>query len=768
MSGGGGGPTSSTVTQTNVPEWLRPQVETAIGAATKELFTTKPGEGGTTEITGVKPYTPYSQNPEDYVAGFSPLQQQAFGGAANLRLPGQFGAASFGTQGAALGAAGAGDRYMGMATNPFATQAFMSPYMQNVVDVQQQQAQRQADIANQAMNAKFAQQGAFGGVRQGLAGAQANAELMRQKQNIQATGLQNAFQQAQQAQQFGANLGLQGLNTALAGFGQLGNLGTQQLAAQRDIIGTQNQMGALQREREQNIINQAVQNFAQAQENPMLRLNQFNALLRGYAQPGTTTTQYQAAPPLASQLVGAGTAAYGASRMFAEGGPVSMAGGGLPSINRKVLFDPDSVSLPQVQQSMTNDTLSEVIGVPVALQKQKAAQQSAISVPQDTNTSMDQAMQPAGISALRTNLPTQMAKGGIIAFSGQGQSLVPSTEPEAESTPKSPRKTLSDILDEVRSAYGDTERPTPERLAYMEAIKSGAYKPEDIKKQTGLRILQAGLGVMGGRSPNAFANIAEGVAPAVEGYSKDVEKYKTAKLGEMKSLADLADAQRLEKRGDVKTAADLYSKQLDREQRLATASQKDMVVYAQQYLQMKRVAGDTRPDSVLMNEGMKEYLKEYGQNAARIAAMYSGQGVQQGIAAGAQDLTRAGQEQGAGEKAIAAWNSMLKSAASPVSMEYRRLQKKDRETGGNEASTYRENWIKENTPKPTAAPSPVPSPARPSTAKPAPAAPAEKPAKKPDISGITGAPAGSSIGGFIQGKGWEVKDKSGKLLGYAQ
>jgi hypothetical protein len=423
MSGGGGGPSSTTVTQSNVPDWLRPQVETAIGAATKELFTTKPGEGGTEEITGVKPFTPYSQSPEDYVAGFSPLQQQAFGGAANLRLPGQFGAASYGTQGAAFGAAGAGDRYMGMATNPFATQAFMSPYMQNVVDVQQQQAQRQADIANQAMNAKFAQQGAFGGARQGLAGAQANAELMRQKQNIQATGLQNAFQQAQQAQQFGANLGLQGLNTALAGFGQLGNLGTQQLAAQRGIIDTQNQMGAIQQQREQNIINQAIQNFAQARENPMLRLNQFNALLRGYAQPGTTTTQYQAAPPMANQLASLGMGAYGASKMFsaAKGGavkePQRMATGGLPAINRKVLFDPDSVSLEQVQQGVKNETLSDLIGVPVALQKQKA-QQSAISVPDQSPNMMAQAMQPAGIAGLPSNTSVPMAKGGIVAFSG--------------------------------------------------------------------------------------------------------------------------------------------------------------------------------------------------------------------------------------------------------------------------------------------------------------------------------------------------------------
>jgi hypothetical protein len=41
-------------------------------------------------------------------------------------------------------AAGAGQQYMGMATDPRAQQSFMSPYMQNVVDVQKQEAIRDA------------------------------------------------------------------------------------------------------------------------------------------------------------------------------------------------------------------------------------------------------------------------------------------------------------------------------------------------------------------------------------------------------------------------------------------------------------------------------------------------------------------------------------------------------------------------------------------------------------------------------------------------
>jgi hypothetical protein len=40
FEGGGGGQTSSTVTQSNIPEWLQPQTEALLGAATTEYFET--------------------------------------------------------------------------------------------------------------------------------------------------------------------------------------------------------------------------------------------------------------------------------------------------------------------------------------------------------------------------------------------------------------------------------------------------------------------------------------------------------------------------------------------------------------------------------------------------------------------------------------------------------------------------------------------------------------------------------------------------------
>ena len=133
----------------------------------------------------------------------------------------------------------------------------------------------------------------------------------------------------------GAQAGLQGVQGQQAGYnlsGQqatnLSNIGTSQLAAQTGIIGLQNQLGAQQQAQQQNVINQAIQNYANAQQYPMQQLNAYNALLRGYAVPGQTATQYQAAPSLASQVGGLGTAGVAAAKLasMAKGGEVESDG----------------------------------------------------------------------------------------------------------------------------------------------------------------------------------------------------------------------------------------------------------------------------------------------------------------------------------------------------------------------------------------------------------------------------------------------------------
>jgi len=278
--GGGGGHTTSTVTQQNIPDWLRPQTEALLGGATKEFFQTQevPGTDGgasTFNITGIKPYVPYSVNARDYVAGFSPMQQQVFSESANMQRPAGFGYGSelagiaglgglesaskgfgygqagfgagqlgqqlavgrggmFGNLGAGLGmqAAGMGGRYEGMATTPGTVQSFMSPYQQNVIDTQKQAAIRDYDIQMQNLKSQAARSGAYGGSRQAIQAAEAQRALNSQLQNIENVGRQSAYDRAIQSMQFGTTAGLQGLQGAQAG------LSTALQGVQQQLAGT--------------------------------------------------------------------------------------------------------------------------------------------------------------------------------------------------------------------------------------------------------------------------------------------------------------------------------------------------------------------------------------------------------------------------------------------------------------------------------------------------------------------------------------------------
>lgn len=129
--------------------------------------------------------------------------------------------------GAAEQGFGAGDAYRRQATSADAMGQYMSPYMQNVVDVQAKEARRQADISQQGNKSRAVAAGAFGGNRAALVEAEGERGLQDRIAQIQAQGSQSAFEKAQQAQQFGANLGLQGLQAGYQGL-QTGIQGTAQ------------------------------------------------------------------------------------------------------------------------------------------------------------------------------------------------------------------------------------------------------------------------------------------------------------------------------------------------------------------------------------------------------------------------------------------------------------------------------------------------------------------------------------------------------------
>jgi hypothetical protein len=105
----------------------------------------------------------------------------------------------------------------------------------------------------------------------------------------------------------------------------LADIAQQQQASDIARLQFQQQIGTLPQEQQQQIINQAIQNYAMAQQYPQQQLAAYNALLRGYATPVTTVSQYQAAASPVSQLAGlglTGAAAYGMATGKKKGGEI--------------------------------------------------------------------------------------------------------------------------------------------------------------------------------------------------------------------------------------------------------------------------------------------------------------------------------------------------------------------------------------------------------------------------------------------------------------
>lgn len=292
MSGGGGGTTTQYVKseQSSLPEYARPYFEGLMQRA------------GTT-LT--QDYTPYGQ---ERIAGFTPQQQAVQQQVAGLQAPEQFQAGSQLAQQAGLASINAGQytpgtfnaaaatpgQYSratfgaervtpgtynapGMATaqtgynpnlqyfqmqgpgtftQPGAASRYMSPFIQQALEPQMREAVRSAQRGQIVEDLGAARQGTYGGSRQLLAGLERERNLGMQLGDIQARGMQTAYEQAQQqfnteqaarqaAQQANlqARLGVQqlgtqtGLQAALANLDAASQANVQNLAAQLQTQG---------------------------------------------------------------------------------------------------------------------------------------------------------------------------------------------------------------------------------------------------------------------------------------------------------------------------------------------------------------------------------------------------------------------------------------------------------------------------------------------------------------------------------------------------
>lgn len=219
-----------------VPSLLQPYAQAALtnlANLTNPNVTPYYGMSAYGQATGLSPFT-----------GFNPLQMQAAQGAATLGPTPQVAQASDIAANVAGQAAGAGTNYYGMVQNPAMVSSFMSPYMQNVVDVQKQQAISDYGRTLPTLGSNAARVGGLGGTRSALLQSEAQRNLGNQLQGIQATGLQNAYQNALQNIQTGAGLGLQGLGLAGSTAGTLGNLGMSDFYQRQQAATLQNQLGS--------------------------------------------------------------------------------------------------------------------------------------------------------------------------------------------------------------------------------------------------------------------------------------------------------------------------------------------------------------------------------------------------------------------------------------------------------------------------------------------------------------------------------------------
>lgn len=300
-------------TVSNIPEWARPYATQLFGMTFGDPRT---GRGGLLS----EPYRTYGGQ---RIAGFNPLQSQAFGDIAAMDISPQIGQATGLAGLAGLAAGGIGGRYEQMATDPRSIQAFMSPYVQNVLEQQKRAAVQDYMRQIPGMQAMGIRSGARGGTREALLQSEAQRNLQQQLQGIQAGGLQQAFQQAQQAQQFGAGLGLQGLQQQLAAAGQLGQLGQQQYQQGLGIGQAQLGAGAQIQGLEQQLLSNAYQDFINRQQYPYKQLEFASGILRGFQPTGQTSTLYQPPASTLGQVVGVGAGLGGLFGALGSGVPTT-------------------------------------------------------------------------------------------------------------------------------------------------------------------------------------------------------------------------------------------------------------------------------------------------------------------------------------------------------------------------------------------------------------------------------------------------------------
>ena len=707
--GGGGGrapaPTETTSTSynTNIPEYARPYVETMLQGTQKQLFQTKqapstidPNTGqsvpGATEITGFQPYKAYggtydenkdsptygkqlSYDPSKSVAGFQPMQETAQRGIAGMQMPGEFQQAGDVTRAGITSAMGNYYNPSQFGAQQVGTQdytgsnvgQYMSPYMQNVVDIQQREAQRQGDIAGTQRAGQATRSGAFGGSRAAIMDAEAARNLATQKGDIQAAGQQAAFQNAQQqfnaqqqanlqaqqanqgaglqaqqmgeqSRQYGAGYGMQNLQAGMQGAQQLAGMGQAQLASQQGIYNLQNTIGAQQQAQEQQKINQAMTDYANAQQYPLMQLGTMSNMLRGLPMQAQTTNQYAAAPNQMTQAIGtAGSAASLYNALKAEGGVIKekkMASGGITSVpsydvGGEVYADLMKMGPEELQQQIKSSSSEKVKEMAKSLLKQKQMAGGGIVAFAKGDTVEEGYFGSAIKDAAPDWHPGDRQENLGVPPNPQPSASTPA-EPAGITQAKPPEPTTGvGTLQATRETIGqDYNKPMTERIAEKQALykemgvgapgaeqreklmaerANAADEAERTKWMRAARFFASWGSTPGSTLVAGMAAVRESVPDMIN----DAKEAKKIRMEMDKTIAGLDEATRLEKKGFVDEA---YAEKMKLGEKMQALNIEIAKIQAQESLEASKTLRGEKHDERML-AGQKELEGLRAQNA---------------------------------------------------------------------------------------------------------------------------------------------------------
>jgi hypothetical protein len=294
--------------ESNLSEWVGPYVTDMLGKG-QALSNTD--------------YTPYTG---PLTAGSSPLQDKAFDAAGTLSTPDVIGKSADTASGIAsnLGGMKYDPTQFNNGLGPVGSvQSYMNPYMSGVTDFQMNEARRQSDIGRVNDASRLTQAGAYGGSRQAIMDSERERNLNTQLGGIYATGINTAYDKANQqrlaesglslqqqqdqegANQFGANFGLNTANAGVNAANTAAGIGALENSTNNANLNTVANLGATQRGIESEGVAADKAQFDQEQQYPYKQLQFQQSLLNGLPV-GTNTTSVGQTPLSQAGSIGTG------------------------------------------------------------------------------------------------------------------------------------------------------------------------------------------------------------------------------------------------------------------------------------------------------------------------------------------------------------------------------------------------------------------------------------------------------------------------------